>query len=94
MRRVRTKSLPEFCIRLTPSSYARIMAIATEAQRDPADLIASAIAIFAAAIRDVKMLHPPKRTPWPEPKRKPYTVAPIGATVQRVTRDLTKGKPT
>ena len=92
MRRVRTKSLPEFCIQLTPSSYARIMAIATEAQRDPADLLASAIAIFATAIRDIKIMHPPQPKPWPRPKAKQSHVAPIGATVQRITRKLTKGQ--
>lgn len=93
MRRVRTKSLPEFCIKLTPSSYYRIMAIATEAQRDPADLLASAIAIFATAIKDIKIMHPPRPTEWPKPKPMSTHVAPIGATVQKTVRKLMRGKP-
>ena len=94
MRRVRTKSLPENCIQLTPASYARIMAIATESRRPPSDLLATAIAIFATAIRDVNIMHPPKLTHWPKPKPKSSTVPPIGKTVQRAMRKLTKGKST
>jgi len=92
MRRIQTKRLPEFCIQLTPSSYNRIMAIAAESHRPPADLLASAIAIFATAIKDIHMMHPPALTPWPKPKKKSSTIAPIGATVQRTVRKLQKGK--
>lgn len=93
MRRIQTKSLPEYCIRLTPSSYFRIMAIANESHRPVEDLLASAIAIFATAIRDVHMMHPPALKPWPKQKPKSSTIPTIAGTVQRTVRKLTKGKP-
>jgi len=94
MRRIQTKSLPTNCIQLTPSSYARIMAIAAESRRPPSDLLATAIAIFATAISNVNLMHPPKLSAKPKPKEQRSPIAPIGATVQRTVRKLTKGKRT
>jgi hypothetical protein len=93
MRRVRTKSLPEFCVKLTPSSYARLMAIAEESRRPPDDLLATAVALFATAIAHVNLMHPPKLALKPMPKEQRSPIAPIGATVQRTVHKLTKGKP-
>ena len=94
MRRIQTKSLPEYCIKLTPASYARIMAIAAESHRPVDDLLASAIAVFATAIRDLSIMHPPKLKPWPKPKSSPSTIPTIAGTVQRTVRKITKGKRT
>lgn len=94
MRRVRTKSLPEFCVRLPEASYYRIMALARDSNRDPVELIGMAISIFATAVANVHMMHPPGKTPKPKPPRTSTHVAPIGATVQRTLRKLTKGKTT
>jgi hypothetical protein len=93
MRRVRTSSLPENCVRLPEASYKRLMAIARESRRPPSDLLATAIALFATAIQNVHMMHPPKLTDKPRPKEQRVPIAPIGATVQRVTRNLTRRKP-
>jgi hypothetical protein len=94
MRRIQTKSLPEFCIRLTPTSYARIMAIAAESRRPPSDLLATAIALFATAIANVNLMHPPKLSLKPKSKEQRQHVAPIGMTVQKAVRKLTKGNHT
>jgi len=68
------------------------MAIARESRRPPSDLLATAIAIFATAIQNVNMMHPPKLSSKPRPKEQRSPIAPIGATVQRAVRKLTKGK--
>lgn len=92
MRRVRTKCLPDNCIQLTPSSYARIMAIARESRRPPSDLLATAIALFATAVSNVNLMHPPKLSNKPRPKEQRSRITPISETVQSTLRKLQKGK--
>jgi hypothetical protein len=93
MRRVRTKSLPEFCIKLPPASYYRIIALARNSNRDPVELIGMAISIFSTAVANIHMMHPPKKILKPKPPKTAPHVAPIGGTVQHIVRKLTKGKP-
>jgi hypothetical protein len=92
MRRIQTKELPPFCVQLPEASYYRLMALAKDSTRDPVELIGIAISIFATAVANVHMMHPHDKKLKPKPPKTATHVAPIGATVQRVTRKLTKGK--
>jgi len=93
MRRIRTKKLPEFCVKLPPASYLRIMALSNDSGRSVEELLGMAISIFATAVANVHMMHPPKPTTKSKPKELRSAIPPIGGTVRRTLYNLTKGKP-
>jgi hypothetical protein len=68
------------------------MALARDSNRDPVELIGMAISIFATAVANVHMMHPPGKKLKPKPPKTSSHVAPIGAMVQRTMRNLSKGK--
>jgi len=91
MRQVRKKDLPEFCVRLRPSSYARICAISMESRRPVEELLEMAIAVFATSIANVQFLHPPKLSQKPLSKKTRSAISPVGQIVKAQVDKLKKG---
>lgn len=93
MRRVKTKSLPEHCVRLTPRAYAMLHTLASQSRRPVSDLLTSAVCLFVTSTRHLNMMNPPALTPKPLPREQRSPVPPISGTVQRAVRKLRKGMP-
>jgi len=91
MRQVRKKDLPEFCVRLRPSSYARICAISKESRYPIDKLLEMAIAVFATSIANVQFFHPPKLSQKPLSKKTRSAISPVGQIVKAQVDKLKKG---
>lgn len=104
MRKIRSKGLPEYCVQLTEPTYRHLMALAIESGRAPGELLSIAVTIFAHAVKDVTMMHPPRKRPKPRPAAAPIgadpaktkqrsPVSPIGPVVTKMIRNVREKLP-
>jgi hypothetical protein len=69
------------------------MNLAKESGRDPVELIGIAISIFATAVENIEMMHPPQTKRQPKKLFRPKPVTPLGATVRSIIRKVERNVP-